>query len=125
MKIGFFAINYGTCGDPSSAVQVAQAAEAGWYGFGLTVEQTKQHVEGLRRAAAEHGRPAELGDLEVTVTPVSGFDRRNVEAYAAAGVHRLVVLPGHEASHAERHNPVPLDDILRNIGTVSEIVGSG
>src|SRR5260221_3000548 len=28
MKIGLFAINYGTCGDPSSAVQVAQAAEA-------------------------------------------------------------------------------------------------
>src|SRR5260370_12703376 len=28
MKIGLFAINYGTCGDPSAAVQVAQAAEA-------------------------------------------------------------------------------------------------
>ena len=28
MKIGLFAINYGTCGDPASAVQVAQAAEA-------------------------------------------------------------------------------------------------
>src|SRR5258705_6563293 len=55
----------------------------------VAVEQTKQHVEGLRRAAAEHGRPAELGDLEVTVTPVGGFDRRNIEVYAAAGVHRL------------------------------------
>jgi probable F420-dependent oxidoreductase len=28
MKIGLFAINYGTCGDPVSAVQVAEAAEA-------------------------------------------------------------------------------------------------
>src|SRR5262245_60468540 len=28
MKIGLFAINYGTCGDPASAVRVAQAAEA-------------------------------------------------------------------------------------------------
>jgi alkanesulfonate monooxygenase SsuD/methylene tetrahydromethanopterin reductase-like flavin-dependent oxidoreductase (luciferase family) len=28
MKIGLFAINYGTCGDPTSAVRVAQAAEA-------------------------------------------------------------------------------------------------
>ena len=28
MKIGLFAINYGTCSDPSAAVQVAQAAEA-------------------------------------------------------------------------------------------------
>ena len=110
-------------GESPAALRRAVTMGNGWYGFGLTVEQTKQHVEGLRRAAAEHGRPAELGDLEVTVTPVGGFDRRNVEAYAAAGVHRLVVLPGLEASHAERHNPVPLNDILRNIGTVSEIVG--
>ncbi len=28
MKIGLFAINYGTCGDPASAVRVARAAEA-------------------------------------------------------------------------------------------------
>jgi hypothetical protein len=28
MKIGLFAMNYGTCGDPHLAVQVAQAAEA-------------------------------------------------------------------------------------------------
>src|SRR5258708_7050456 len=28
VKIGLFAINYGTCGDPVSAVRVAQAAEA-------------------------------------------------------------------------------------------------
>src|SRR5258707_8003573 len=27
MKIGLFAINYGSCGNPASAVQVAQAAE--------------------------------------------------------------------------------------------------
>jgi len=112
-------------GESPAALRRAVTMGNGWYGFGLTVEQTKQHIGGLRRAAAEHGRPAELGDLEITVTPVGGFDRLNVEAYAAAGVHRLVVLPGHEASHAERHNPVPLDDILRNIGTVSEIVGRG
>jgi alkanesulfonate monooxygenase SsuD/methylene tetrahydromethanopterin reductase-like flavin-dependent oxidoreductase (luciferase family) len=28
VKIGLFAINYGTCGDPASAVRVALAAEA-------------------------------------------------------------------------------------------------
>jgi probable F420-dependent oxidoreductase len=112
-------------GESPAALRRAVTMGNGWYGFGLTVEQTKQHVEGLRRAAAEYGRPAELGDLQVTVTPVGGFDKRSVEAYAAAGVHRLVMLPGHDASHAERHNPVPLDDILRNIGTVSEIVGRG
>jgi len=94
----------------------------GWYGFGLTVEQTKQHIENLRWAERQHERPAELGDMEITVTPVGVFDKRSVEAYAAAGFHRLVVLPRHEATHTQRHNPVPLDEILRNIETVAQVV---
>jgi alkanesulfonate monooxygenase SsuD/methylene tetrahydromethanopterin reductase-like flavin-dependent oxidoreductase (luciferase family) len=108
-------------GESPSALRRAVTMGNGWYGFGLTVEQTKQHMEGLRRAAAEHARPAELGNLEITVTPVGRLDRRSVEAFAAAGVHRLVVLPNHEASREQRHNPVPLPEILRNIATVSQL----
>ena len=109
-------------GESSAAFRRAITLGNGWYGFGLNVEQTKQHIEGLRKAAEQHGRPRELGKLEITVTPVGRFDQRSVEAYAAAGVHRLVVLPNHEATHAQRHNPALLDDILRNIETVSQIV---
>jgi alkanesulfonate monooxygenase SsuD/methylene tetrahydromethanopterin reductase-like flavin-dependent oxidoreductase (luciferase family) len=109
-------------GESPAALRRAVTMGNGWYGFGLTVEQTKQRIEGLRRAAEQHGRPPELGKLEMTVTPVGRFDQRSVEAFAAAGVHRLVVLPNHEASHAQRHNPVPLDGILRNIEAVSQIV---
>jgi probable F420-dependent oxidoreductase len=112
-------------GESPAALRRAITMGNGWYGFGLTVEQTKQRIEGLRRVAAQHDRPVELGDLEITVTPVGRFERRSVEAYAAAGVHRLVMLPGYETSHAQRHDPVPLDDILRNIETVSKIVGAG
>jgi probable F420-dependent oxidoreductase len=108
-------------GESPSALRRAATMGNGWYGFGLTVEQTKQHMEGLRRAAADHGRPVELGNLEITVTPVGRLDSSSVEAFAAAGVHRLVVLPSHEASREQRHNPVPLDEILRNIETVSQI----
>ena len=109
-------------GESPSALRRAVTMANGWYGFGLTLEQTKQHLENLRRIAGQHARPADLGNLEITVTPVGPFDRRTVEAFAAAGVHRLVVLPNHEASHAERHCPVLLDHILRNIETVSQIV---
>ena len=109
-------------GESSAALRRAVTLGNGWYGFGLTVEQTKQHLEGLRRAAEQHGRQPELGKLEITVTPVGRFDQRSVEAFAAAGVQRLVVLPNHEASHAQRHKPVPLGDILRNIEAVSQIV---
>ena len=57
-------------------------------------------------------------------TTVGHFDERSVEAYAAAGVDRLVVLPKLHATHAERHTPVALDEILRNIETVAKIVGN-
>ena len=111
-------------GESPSAFRRAVTMGNGWYGFGLTLEQTKQHIENLRRTAEQHGRPAELGSLEISITPVGPFDRRGVEACAAAGVHRLVVLPNHEASHAQRHSPVPLDHILRNIETVSRIAAA-
>jgi probable F420-dependent oxidoreductase len=112
-------------GESPAALRRAVTMGNGWYGFGLTVEETKKHIEGLKQAGEQHGRPAELGDLEITVTPVGAFDRRSVEAYANAGVHRLVVLPRPDASRDARHNPVPLDDILRNIESVREIVGGG
>jgi hypothetical protein len=93
-----------------------------WPPIMIAVEKTKQHIEALKQARKQYERPAELGELEITVTPVGVFDRRSVDAYADAGVHRLVVLPRHEAGHAERHEPVPLDEILRNIETVAQIV---
>jgi probable F420-dependent oxidoreductase len=110
-------------GESPAALRRAITMGNGWYGFGLTLERTKQLIEELKRTGEQQVRPAELGDLEITVTPVGKFDRRSVEAYAAAGVHRLVVLPRHDASHAQRHDPVPLDDILRCIEAVSQIVG--
>src|SRR5436305_14682153 len=109
-------------GESPAALRRATTMGNGWYGFGLTVEETKRHLAGLKRAADEHGRPSELGDLEITVTPVGNFDMGSVEAYAAAGVHRLVVLPKPDATHAQRHSPVPLHYILRNIEIVSQIV---
>jgi probable F420-dependent oxidoreductase len=105
-----------------AAMRRAITMANGWYGFGLNLEETKQHIASLKRTGEQHGRPVELGELEITVTPVGKFDRRSVEAYAAAGVHRLVVLPRPEASRALRHDPVPLDDLLRNIAAVSQTV---
>src|SRR5258706_1384551 len=109
-------------GESPAALRRAITMGNGWYGFGLTVEEARQRIEGLKQASEQHERPAELGDLEITVTPVGGFDRGSGEAYAAAGVHRLVVLPKPEASRAQRPNPVPLDDNLRNIHAAREIV---
>ena len=67
----------------------------GWYGFGLDVETTRKRVGALQEAAKTSPRPKELGPLEISVTP-PGYDvpdRATIEAYAAAGVHRLILRP--------------------------------
>jgi probable F420-dependent oxidoreductase len=112
-------------GESPAALRRAITMGNGWYGFALTVEQAKERIASLKREAEQHQRPAELGELEISVTPIGRFDERSVEGFAAAGVHRLVVLPKLHATHAERHTPVALDEILRNIETVSKIVGNG
>jgi probable F420-dependent oxidoreductase len=67
----------------------------GWYGFGLDVGETLRIAEALREVGKKHSRPAHLGTLEISVTP-PGFDvpdKATIEAYAAAGVHRLILRP--------------------------------
>jgi len=67
----------------------------GWYGFGLDVEETRKSVGALREAGKKSPRPAELGTLEISVTP-PGFDvpdRAGLDAYAAVGVDRLILRP--------------------------------
>ena len=65
----------------------------GWYGFAQTVEATAASLAGLAQAADAVERPAALGDLEITVTPVGPVDRDLVRRYEDLGVSRLVLLP--------------------------------
>jgi alkanesulfonate monooxygenase SsuD/methylene tetrahydromethanopterin reductase-like flavin-dependent oxidoreductase (luciferase family) len=67
----------------------------GWYGFGLDVPSTETFVAALRDTAKRHPRPAELGRLEISVTPPSyGVpDKATLDAYTAAGVDRLILRP--------------------------------
>jgi probable F420-dependent oxidoreductase len=67
----------------------------GWYGFALDVEATKGCVAGLRDAEKRVARPAQLGRLEISITPpgLDVPDRATVDAYTAAGVDRLILRP--------------------------------
>jgi hypothetical protein len=49
-------------------------------------------VARLAAAADRIQRPAELGDLEISVTPSGQITRELAEQFARAGVHRLVLL---------------------------------
>lgn len=110
-------------GHSRAAMRRAVMMGNGWYGFALTLEETRQHIAELQRLSEQYGRPSELGDLEISVTPVGPFDRQTLDAFTEAGVHRLVLLPKYDASHAQRHDAVPLNEILRNIEAVKRIAG--
>ncbi len=62
----------------------------GWYGFALDPAATAKCLEGLRAAEREHGRPAELGPLEISITPAAGISAETVRQYADLGCHRLI-----------------------------------
>ncbi len=64
----------------------------GWYGFALDVDATARCVEGLREAAKRIERPAELGPLEISVTPAVGLDRDTLKRFEDLGVQRLIPL---------------------------------
>src|SRR5438046_3947812 len=59
------------------AYRRAVAQGHGWYGFAMTPEQTRESVAGLRDAASKVKRPAELGTLEISITPPGFEDRKS------------------------------------------------
>jgi probable F420-dependent oxidoreductase len=66
----------------------------GWYGFFQDLDNTKAAMEELARLADEVDRPAELGELEIIISPLPGpIDADTVKRYEDLGVHRLVAVP--------------------------------
>jgi alkanesulfonate monooxygenase SsuD/methylene tetrahydromethanopterin reductase-like flavin-dependent oxidoreductase (luciferase family) len=87
----------------------------GWYGFALDTAATTRCLEGLREAAASVTRPPELPPLEISVSPRGRIDRAAAHAFAALGVHRLVLIPPRSADAAG------LEEFVAGIG--SDLVG--
>jgi probable F420-dependent oxidoreductase len=79
-------------GHSAPAYRRAVARAHGWYGYALTPQQAAASVAGLAAAAGRVPRPAGLGELEVSVTPRGRITPQLAAEYAAAGVHRLVLL---------------------------------
>jgi probable F420-dependent oxidoreductase len=80
-------------GHVPAAYRRAVQSGNGWYGWDLDVEQTATTVAALRAAQQRYDRPAELGELEITITPPDVVDVDTARRYADAGVHRLVFQP--------------------------------
>ena len=65
----------------------------GWYGFFLDPDRAAQAVEAVRVPGGQYNRPAELGPVEISVTPNGPLTADSLRAYADAGVDRLIVYP--------------------------------
>jgi probable F420-dependent oxidoreductase len=81
-----------TGGHSAPAYRRAVARAHGWYGYWLTPEQVTSSLAALAAAANRVARPAELGELEISVTPRGWMTPQVAAEFARAGVHRLVPL---------------------------------
>jgi probable F420-dependent oxidoreductase len=80
-------------GMSTAARRRAVARADGWYGFFQDLSATEAAIAELRRLHDEVDRPAELGKLEISVTPVPGpIDADTVRRYEDLGVDRLVLV---------------------------------
>ena len=80
-------------GHTPAAYRRAVGRGHGWYGFALTPEAAAESIAGLDAAAQRVERPADLGPLELTVTPRGRLTAESAAAFAELGIHRLVIIP--------------------------------
>ena len=100
-------------GRTAAAFRRAVQQGHGWYGFALDAEGTARALAGLREAAQRYPRPGHLGELEISITPGrgAGIDLAGAEAFAALGVHRLVLMPSPKLDGAG------LERFVEDVGT--------
>ena len=80
-------------GTSPAALRRAVSRGNGWYGFLRDLEATKADLAGLAAARRAVERPAALGALEISVTPLPRSDLDTAQRYRDLGVDRLVLLP--------------------------------
>lgn len=95
---------------------------SGWYLFNTDLSIAAEAMEVITREHERWERPAELGQLEVSMTPVETLDATTLRQYEELGVHRLVLLPHPDAPRKERHLPVPEAEILQNIERAASLL---
>ncbi|HZS04243.1 MAG TPA: LLM class F420-dependent oxidoreductase [Blastocatellia bacterium] len=71
----------------------------GWYGFLTDLEATKRSLGWIRDYIASGERPAELGEIEISVTPPVPVTADVIRQYEDCGVHRLI--PAFNAATAD------------------------
>jgi probable F420-dependent oxidoreductase len=76
-----------------AAFRRAVTRAEGWYGFGLNLQETTKALADIAGIARSSSRPASLGKLEISVTPVEPIDAHILKQYHALGVDRIILEP--------------------------------
>ena len=97
----------------------------GWFGLGLTEEQTAASIADLEAAAKKAGDADKFNALEITVGPSGELTPDRVKAYQDLGVHRLVVMPPlfYDPNTAADDAKTAADDAKRLIEASAEALG--
>ena len=83
-------------GHSAAAYRRAVEQASGWYGFGMTLDQTAGALARIREAGGRWPRASELGPLEISITPPRGdVNHELARRYADLGVDRLILRPPH------------------------------
>ena len=92
-------------GSSPAAYRRAIVSGNGFYASRMNVERAADVLGEIRELARRHERPAELGELEITLTPSEEIDLDTARRYADLGVHRLLLWPHDvgEPGAAERY----------------------
>ncbi len=80
-------------GSSPAAYRRAIRSANGFSASSMDVEQAAQVLAEISALAREIDRPADLGELEITVTPRGAVDLDTARRFADLGVHRLLLLP--------------------------------
>ena len=96
-------------GHSAAAYRRAARHGSGWYGWGLDVDQTAQALRALAEAARGEQRPADLGELEITITPPGPPDLDTARRYADLGVDRLII-------ELEGIDDAAVDGVIASVG---------
>lgn len=83
----------------------------GWYGFFTDIDATARSIDWIHGYIANGVRSAEIGEVEISVTPPMRLTREVVDRYQEIGVHRLIPVS----------NATSLDEVLRFVEGIGEI----
>jgi probable F420-dependent oxidoreductase len=98
-------------GSSRAAYRRAITAGNGFYASRMDLERARTVLAEIRELGKQYERPADLGALEITLTPAEEIDLETARRYAEIGVDRLLLWP-HDVGEPER--------LERFIGEVGE-----